>query len=171
MTSLFPAVIHYTVDFDPKEMKNTQLEVMVDGRKVKSQIPQFTGDSAEMLLWTGQRFLDAMNSQDIGEDDWHDQFERTLHGDPSDLWQEVMVAGDDAGVAFVADEDGFDQAFTKYVQKYVADPNARDTMLNQINTSVFRFPVTSDVAKHIRRIRTVYRYFPKLPGDADFDIR
>ena len=78
-----------------------------------------------------------------------------------------MEAGDDAGVAFVANEDGFDLAFTKYVRKYVTDPNARDTMLNQINTSMFRFPVTSDVAKHIRRIKTVYRYFPRLPGDAE----
>ena len=50
-------------------MKHTQLEVMVDGRKVKSQIPQFTGHSAEMLLWTGQRFLGAINTQDIREDD------------------------------------------------------------------------------------------------------
>ena len=60
---------------------------MVDVRKVKHQISQFTGNSAEMLFWTGQRFLDAMSSQDIGEDDWHDQFKQTLHVNPSDLWQ------------------------------------------------------------------------------------
>ena len=145
MTSLFPAVIHYEQDCIPTDMKNTQLEVTVDGRKLKSQIPQFTGDIVEMLLWTRQQFNDAMNTQDIGEDEWHKQFEQTLHGDPSDLWQEVMEAGDNNGVDFDADEDGFNSAFAKYVKKYEADPNARDIMVQALNTSVFGFPVAFDV--------------------------
>ena len=84
-----------------------------------------------------------------------------------DLWQEVIEAGDDNGVDFDADKDGFDLVFAKYVvKKYVADPNARDTMVQALNKLVFRFPVTFDVAKHIRRVRTIFRYLPRLPGNA-----
>ena len=106
-----------------------------------------------------------MGTQDIDGDNWHEQFKQFLHGDPSDLWQEVMETDDDDGNDFAVDKDGFNQAFTKYVRKYVVDPNARDTMITQLNKAVFWFPVTSDVAKHIRKIRTVYQYLPKLPGD------
>ena len=82
------------------------------------------------------------------------------------LWQEVMEAGDNNGVDFHSDEDRFNLAFAKYVEKYVADPNARDTMVQPLNISVFWFPVTFDVTKHIRRVRTIFRYLPRLPGDA-----
>ena len=37
----------------------------------------------------------------------------------------------------------------KYVKKYVADPNARDKMVQALNTTVFWFIVSLDVAKHI----------------------
>ena len=52
------------------------------------------------------------------------------------------------------------------MQKYVADPNARDTQFQAFNGGAFQFVIAiGDVAKHIRRIRTLYRYLPKLPGD------
>ena len=57
-------------------------------------------------------------------------------------------------------------AFKFYVKKYVADPNARDTMVQALNTSAFRFIIALDVAKHICRLRTIFRYLPRLPGDA-----
>ena len=48
----------------------------------------------------------------------------------------------------------------------MADPNTRDTQFQAFNAGSFRFIIAiGDVAKHIRRIRTLYRYLPKLPGD------
>ena len=85
MASIFPAVVHYDQDFIPNDMKQTHLERIVAGRKQKSQIPQFTGDSVERLLYTQQRFDDTMATQGITDDQWHAQFEQTLHGDPSDF--------------------------------------------------------------------------------------
>ena len=90
----------------------------------------------------------------------------TLHGDPSDLWDEVLADGDDNGVAFDRTEVGFNLSIKFYVSKYVADPNARDTLFQAFNGGSFRFIIAiGDVAKHIRRIRTLYRYLPKLPGN------
>ena len=48
-------------------MKMTQLERTLAGQKIKSYIPQFTGDSVEMLLYTVARFLDAMTTQAINQ--------------------------------------------------------------------------------------------------------
>ena len=127
MANIFPPVINYTQDFIPNDMKMTQLERTLAGRKIKSYIPQFTGDSVEMLLYTVARFLDAMTTQAINQNVWEDQFGYTLHGDPSDLWDEVLADGDDNGVAFDRTEAGFNLSIEFYVRKYVADPNARDT--------------------------------------------
>ena len=166
MASIFPPVISYTQDFIPNDMKMSQLERTLAGRKIKSYIPQYTGDSVEMLLYTVSRFLDAMTTQAVNPNAWEDQFGYTLHGDPSDLWDEVLNDGDDNGVAFDRDEAGFNLSITFYVSKYVADPNARDTLFQAFNGGSFRFIIAiGDVAKHIRRIRTIYRYLPKLPGD------
>ena len=129
MASLFPAVVHYEQVFVSNDMKQTHLERTVAGRKQKSQIPRFTGDSVEMLLYTQQWFNDAMETQGIDADECHNQFGQTLHGDPSDLWQEVLQNRDDGQNEFGADEAGFNLAFEFYVKKYVADPNARDTMV------------------------------------------
>ena len=63
MASIFPAVVHYEQDFISNNMKQTQLERTVDGQKQKSQIPQFTGDSVEMLLYTQQRFNNSIMQQ------------------------------------------------------------------------------------------------------------
>ena len=112
-----------------------------------------------MLLYTVARFLDAMTTQAINQNVWEDQFGYTLHGDPSDLWDEVLVDGDDNGVAFDRDKAGFNLVITFYVSKYVADPNARDTLFQAFNGGSFQFIIAiGDVAKHIRRIRTLYRY-------------
>ena len=166
MANIFPPVISYTQDFIPNDMKMSQLERTLAGRKIKSYIPQYTGDSVEMLLYTVARFLDAMTTQSINPNAWQDQFGYTLHGDPSDLWDEVLNDGDDNGVAFDRDEVGFNLSIEFYVRKYVADPNARDTQFQAFNGGSFRFIIAiGDVAKHIRRIRTLYRYLPKLPGD------
>ena len=166
MANIFPPVIQYTQDFVPNDMKMSQLERTLAGRKIKSYIPQYTGDSVEMLLYTVARFVDAMQTQSINPNAWEDQFGYTLHGDPSDLWDEVLNDGDDNGVAFDRDEAGFNLSITFYVAKYVADPNARDTLFQAFNGGSFRFIIAiGDVAKHIRRIRTLYRYLPKLPGD------
>ena len=62
MTSLFPAVVHYNQDFIPNDMQQTHLKIIVAGRKQKRQIPQFTSDSAEMLLYIQQWFNDTMEA-------------------------------------------------------------------------------------------------------------
>ena len=103
MANLFPAVINYKQDFIPNNMKTVQLERTVDGRKQKSQIPKFTGDGVEMLLYTKQQFDDLMGTQNIDKDTWKDEFGQTLHGDPSDIWNEVLDAGDE-GQPFDDDE-------------------------------------------------------------------
>ena len=59
-----------------------------------------------------------MASQEIDKGDWHDQFEQTLNGNPSDLWQEVLQEGDEIGQPFLADEDRIDLTFAKYITKY-----------------------------------------------------
>ena len=74
MADLFPAVINYKQDFIPNDMKQVHLERTVDGRKQKSQIPKFTGDSVEVLLYTKQLFNDAMDTQEIDKDEWHEDF-------------------------------------------------------------------------------------------------
>ena len=166
MANIFPPVIQYNQDFVPNDMKMSQLERTLAGRKIKSYIPQYTGDSVEIMLYTVARFVDAMQTQSINPNAWEDQFGYTLHGDPSDLWDEVLNDGDDNGVAFDRDEAGFNLSIEFYVRKYVADPNARDTQFQAFNGGLFRFVIAiGDVAKHIRRIRTLYRYLPKLPGD------
>ena len=78
----------------------------------------------------------------------------------------MLQKGDANGVTFDADAAGFNLTFAKYVTKYVADPNARDTMVQALNTSAFHFIIALDVAKHIQRLRTIFRYLPRLPGDA-----
>ena len=65
MANIFPPVINYTQDFIPNDMKMSQLERTLAGRKIKSYIPQYTGDSVEMLLYTVARFLDAMTTQAV----------------------------------------------------------------------------------------------------------
>ena len=110
-----------------------------------------------MLLYTVARFLDAMETQAINQNAWKDQFGYTLHGDPSNLWDKVLNDGDNNGVAFDRDEAGFNLLIEFYVRKYVADPNARDTQFQAFNGGSFRFIIAiGDVAKHIRRIRTLY---------------
>ena len=80
---------------------------------------------------------------------------------------EVLADGGDIDEVFDADEEGFNLAFDFYVMKYVTDPNGRDTMLQALNTRAFRFGIgEQSVAKHIRRLRTIFRYVPRLPGDA-----
>ena len=92
-----------------------------------------------MLLYTVSRFTDAMQTQAVNVNAWQDQFGYTLHGDPSDLWDEVLQDGDKNGVAFNRDEAGFNLTIEFYVQKYVADPNARDTQFQAFNGRAFRF--------------------------------
>ena len=168
MATLFPPVISYKMDFKPEDMKTVQLEVTVDGRKLKSQIPKFTGDGVEMLLYTKQRFNDAMASQNIDADKWQEEFGRTLHRDPGDIWNEVLDGGDALNQPFDEDEAGFDLAFEFYVKRYVADPNGRDTLAHALNTRAFRFGLEEGgelkVERHVRRIKTVVRYLPELPG-------
>ena len=139
MANLFPAVINYKQDFIPNDMKTVQLERTVDGRKMKSQIPKFNGDGVEMLLLCKQHLDDAMGTQDIDKGEWHDEFGQTLHVNPSDIWSEVLDAGDDGQQAFDADEAGFNLACSYYVRRYVADPNGRDTMVQALNTRAFPF--------------------------------
>ena len=107
MANIFPPVINYTQDFIPNDMKMSQLEWTLAGQKIKSYIPQYTEDSVEMILYTVARFLDAMQTQAINANVWEDQFGYTLHGDPSDLWDEVLNNGDKNGVAFDRDKAGF----------------------------------------------------------------
>jgi hypothetical protein len=83
MTSIFPPVTKYTQDFVPNDM--SQLKRTIGGRKIKSYIPQFSGDSVEMLLYIISRFLDTMETKAINANNWHDQFGYTLHGEPSSL--------------------------------------------------------------------------------------
>ena len=166
MANIFPPVINYTQDFIPNDMKMSQLERTLSRRKIKSYIPQYTGDSVDMLLYTVARFLGAMETQAINHNAWEDQFGYTLHRDPSDLWDKVLNDGDNNGVAFDRDEAEFNLSIEFYVRKYVADPNARDTQFQAFKGGSFRFIIAiGDVAKQIRRIRTLYRYLPKLPGD------
>ena len=82
---IFPPVINYTQDFVPNDMKMSQLERTLAGRKINSYILQYTGDSVGMLL-TVARFVDAMQTQSINPNAWEDQFGYTLHGDPNNLW-------------------------------------------------------------------------------------
>ena len=170
MANLFPPCIKYKQDFNQNEMKTEQLErtIMPGGRKIKSKILKFDGDSVEMLFLCKQRFDDAMEAQDIDEAEWQEEFGRTLHGDPGDIWNEVLAEGDENDDPFDQTEAGFDLAVSFYVRKYVADPNARDTMVASLNTNKFRFGLNEDksVEKHIRRLRTIIRYLPLLPGEA-----
>ena len=169
MASLFPACIKYKQDFDQTDMKTDQLErTLPGGRKIKSKVFQFDGTSVEMLFLCKQRFDDAMVAQALPEADWQEEFGRTLHGDPGEIWTEVIDSGDDNDVAFAQDAAGFELAMASYVKKYVADPNARDTMVAALNTNKFRFGLNEDksVERHIRRLRTIIRYLPLLPGDA-----
>ena len=115
MANIFPPVIQYTQDFVPNDMKMSQLERTLAGRKIKSYIPQYTGDSVEMLLYTVARFVDAMQTQSINPNAWEDQFGYTLHGDPSDLWDKVLNDGDDNGVAFDRTEAGFNLSIEFYI--------------------------------------------------------
>ena len=39
-------------------------------------------------------------------------------------------------------------------------------MVQALNTGTFRFIIALDVAKHIRRLQTIFQYLPRLPGDA-----
>ena len=152
MANIFPPVISYTQDFIPNGMKMSQLERTLAGQKIKSYIPQYTGDSVEILLYTVARFLDAMATQAVNPNAWwEDQFGYTLHGDPSDLWDEVLNDEDNNGVTFDRDEAGFNLSITFYVSKYyVADPNARDTLFQAFNGGSFRLIIAiGDVAKHI----------------------
>ena len=137
MSTLFPPVISYKMDFKPEEMKTLQLEVTVAGRKLKSQVPKFTGDGVESLLYTKQRFDDAMDTQNIDEGEWQDEFGRTLHGDPSDIWNEVLNEGDVLHQPFDDDEAGFDLAFEFCVKRYMVDQSGRDTLAHALNTRAF----------------------------------
>ena len=160
------------MDFKPEDMKTVQLEVTVDGRKLKSQIPKFTGDGVESLLYTKQRFGDAMITQDIDPDKWQEEFGRTLHGDPGVIWDEVLVVGDELNQPFDLDAAGFDLAFEFYIKRYVADPNGRDTLAHALDTRAFRFGLSEvgglRVERHIRRIKTCVRHLPDLPGTIVF---
>ena len=135
---IFPPVINYTQDFVPNDMKMSQLERTLAGRKINSYILQYTGDSVGMLL-TVARFVDAMQTQSIKPNAWEDQFGYTLHGDPSDLWDKVLNNRDNNGVKFDRDEAGFNLSIEFYVMKYVADPNARDTQIQTFNGGSFCF--------------------------------
>ena len=136
MADLFPPVIKYKQDFSVSDLKSVQLERTEDGRKIRSQVFKFDGDGVEMLLFCKQRFLDAMETQEIDNEDWHDEFGQTLHGDPKDIWNEVIADGD-GGIPFAEDDEGFDLAFEFYVRRYVADPNGRDTMVAALNKRAF----------------------------------
>ena len=35
-----------------------------------------------------------MTAQDIDDAEWHDECGRALHGDPGNIWREVLAAGD-----------------------------------------------------------------------------
>ena len=75
MANLFPPVIKYAQDFDPNDLKTVQLErTTAEGRKIKSQLLKFDGGGIEMLLYCRQRFDDAMETQAIDEDEWHEEF-------------------------------------------------------------------------------------------------
>ena len=173
MAALFPPVISYKMDFKPEDMKTVQLEVTVAGRKLKSQVPKFTGDGVESLLYTKQQFSDAMATQGIDAAEWQEEFGRTLHGDPSDIYNEVLDAGDDLDQPFDDDEAGFELAFEFYIKRYVADPSGRDTLAHALDTRAFRFGLSEEVGplrveKHVRRIKTCVRYLPWLPGTIVF---
>ena len=116
---IFPPVINYTQDFVPNDMKMSQLERTLAGRKINSYILQYTGDSVGMLL-TVARFVDAMQTQSINPNAWEDQFGYN-------------------GVKFDRDEAGFNLSIEFYVMKYVADPNARDTQIQTFNGGSFCF--------------------------------
>lgn len=103
-----------------------------------------------MLLYTVSRFLNAMQTQTINANLWQDQFGYTVHGDPSDLWDAVLQDGDNNDDPFDRDEAGFNLSIIFYVQKYVADPNVRDTQFQAFSMGAFRFIIAiGDVAKHI----------------------
>ena len=74
MASIFPPVIEYTQDFVPNDTKMPQLERTISGQTIKSYIPQFSGDSIEMLLYMVSKFLNAMQTQTINANLWQDQF-------------------------------------------------------------------------------------------------
>jgi hypothetical protein len=100
MASLFPPAIKYECDFKPEDLKTHKWERTVLQRKVTSYVPQFTGDGVEELLYTEQRFRDAMQAQVIPDDQWQEQFRLTLHGDPAEVWDEVVAEGDEEENAF-----------------------------------------------------------------------
>ena len=104
MASIFPPVIEYTQDFVPNDTKMPQLERTISGQTIKSYIPQFSGDSIEMLLYMVSKFLNAMQTQTINANLWQDQFGYTVHGDPSDLWDAVLQDGDNNDDPFDRDE-------------------------------------------------------------------
>lgn len=58
-----------------------------------------------------------MTAQNINNDKWYDEFGRTLHGDPSDIWTEVLAAGNDGDQQFIEEDEGFELAFEFYVRK------------------------------------------------------
>ena len=136
MANLFTPVIKYKQDFSSSDLKSVQLERTEDGRKIRSQVFKFNGDGVEMLLFCKQRFTDAMATQEIGNDECQQEFGRTLHGDPKDIWNEVIATGDE-GIPFDKDDERFDLAFSLYVRRYVADPNGRDAMVAALNTRAF----------------------------------
>ena len=78
-----------------------------------------------------------MNAQSIPVNQWQDQFRLTLHGDPAEVWDEVFVEGDADGDPFAENEEGFNNIVTNYIKKYVADPNAKETLLQALNTDEF----------------------------------
>ncbi|OEU22034.1 hypothetical protein FRACYDRAFT_232189 [Fragilariopsis cylindrus CCMP1102] len=133
MARLFPPAIKYECDFKPEDLSSHKWERTQAQRKIISYVPQFTGDGVEELLYTGRategRFIDAMNAQSIPVNQWQDQFRLTLHGDP------VFVEGDADGDPFAENEEGFNNNIvTNYIKKYVADPNAKETLLQALNT-------------------------------------
>ena len=141
MASLFPPAIKYECDFKPEDLSSHKWERTQAQRKIISYVPQFTGDGVEELLYTGRategRFIDAMNAQSIPVNQWQDQFRLTLHGDPAEVWDEVFVEGDADGDPFAENEEGFNNIVTNYIKKYVADPNAKETLLQALNTDEF----------------------------------
>ena len=139
MANLFTPVIKYKQDFSSSDLKSVQLERTENGRKIRSQVFKFNGDGVEILLFCKKIFIDAMSTQEINNDEWQQKFGRTLHGDPKDNWNEVIAEGDDNGVPFDNNDEGFDLALAFYVMRYVADPNGRDTMVAALNTRAFRF--------------------------------
>jgi hypothetical protein len=72
MASLFPPAIKYECNFKPEDLKSHKWERTQAHRKVTLYVPQFTGDGVEKLLYAEQRFQDAMQAQDIAEDQWQD---------------------------------------------------------------------------------------------------